>query len=113
MICEPCKAGDHCNSASCFCQHHPPGTAQEQGQPVPQEPSGASLVQGDPPAPPRESQSRTGDPDLYVSPGFNRTVQDVPTVELLADWMRSVRSHQKARAAVLHGALAARLGRLK
>lgn len=118
MMCDPCTTGDHCGrpgeyTPRCTCQHHPPGTGQdaarlaavahERATPV-------SLVQEESAHAP---QGRTADPDLYVSPGFNRVVQDVATVELLADWMKAVRSGQQAKAAVLHGALADRLGRLK
>ncbi len=117
MICEPCRNGDHCGPPGVpgpcqTCQHRPRGTGQDAAQPPVSAVVDPSPVSVDPEPPTHGPQGRTADPDVYLSPGFNQVVKDVPTTTLLADWMHAVRAGQEARAAIVHGALISRIRRL-
>jgi hypothetical protein len=103
MICKSCTEGDHCGPPGVpgpcqTCQHLPRETGQLPREAAPE----PSPVSPDPGASRHTADGRTADPDLYTS----------PTAALLTDWMRAVRAGQDAKAGVLHGVLAARLGRL-
>jgi len=76
MICDPCKAGDHCGppgeaSAHCPCQHRKPSAPLSA-------PSGGPGDQEHPPGPPSRPEGRAA--------RLADVLRDVPTVSLLSAW---------------------------